>query len=601
MINSLTDRLLSRYDSSSYKDRNRAQFILYLIFTLMILAPSISVFFIYIHIDDPFYTFQILLGIVGPVMLAFVFTLGITKMLIRGYVSLAGNMLLVIWQAALWAVSFLAKEDPIIRIDSIVMIIATMTMMPIIIVYKKMLFVFYTAVNIIILYIFMFGYKSELNLPPAVFTDYLSVFTISFVFSGIVSYKVFSINSKSLEKAESEIAERQKTEEQRNRLQMQLLQSQKLESVGLLAGGVAHDFNNMLAAVQGYAELALENYGADYSTADEIAEIIKVSKKARDLTQQLLAFARVQPLDIKNLNLNDVVSDFTGMLARIIRSNIIISKNLCDNPGSFEGDPVQIEQVILNLVMNAQDAMPEGGEIAIETMRVDLTEESVKEYGNMTPGAYIQLSVRDTGTGIDPIFINDIFNPFYTTKKFGKGTGLGLSTVYGIVIQHKGYITVKSEPGKGTAFSIYFPVKDETFIYHSSAASDINEFKGTETILVVEDTAEVRNLIEKILKKKGYTTLIADNPASALSIASSYPGIIHMIITDVMMPDLDGMQLYNKISEIRPGICIVYMSGYASDIISGNDHQAEGFNFLQKPFSILDLTRKIREILDATT
>jgi len=472
-------------------------------------------------------------------------------------------------------------------------------MMPIIIVHQKKLFIIYTLANIAILSTFMFLYEKELTLSEEAFKDYLSVNVIAFALIGIISYTIFSINSRSLAKAESEIAERKKTEEQRNKLQIQLVQSQKLESVGLLAGGVAHDFNNILAAIQGFAELAADNADADNAVKKEIDEIIRASKKARDLTQQLLAFARIQPLDMKNLDINKIIKDFTGMLSRTLRENIIIQNDLCDNPGSVECDPIQLEQVILNLTLNSQDAMPDGGTIIIKTSRVEIDDDFVKKHDGIPTGSYILLSISDSGSGIDPGIIDNVFDPFFTTKDFGKGTGLGLSTVYGIIKQHKGMIHLHSEKKSGTIFNIYLPASDTAAEANTPPPAALIHTKGNETILAVEDNPDVRNLLETILRKTGYTAFIAENAEAALSITSSYKEIIHLLITDVIIPDMNGMQLYNKISEMRPEIKVIYISGYTANIIAPGGKPDEGINFIQKPFSISDFTRKVREVLDS--
>lgn len=538
------------------------------------------------------------MSVVGPELAAFLLFFVVLVILIRGYFSLAGNLLLIISQTTIWGIMFISETDLLTRTDTIVLIAATFTMMPIIAVDSKKIFAIYPVINIAVLFSLTFIFKEQFQLTEISRIDYISDNTIAFIFSGIVSYTVFSINSRALERAENEIAERKKTEEQRNRLQMQLLQSQKLESVGLLAGGVAHDFNNMLAAVQGFAELAIDSADTESQVKNEIAEIIKASKKARDLTQQLLAFARIQPLDIKRIDINKVIKDFTGMLSRTLRGNIEIKNNLCDNPGSIEGDPIQIEQVILNLTLNSQDAMPRGGTIIIETSRVKIEEDFVRKYENISAGQYILLSVSDSGSGIETGIIDKIFDPFFTTKEFGKGTGLGLSTVYGIVKQHGGMIHVYSEKGEGTIFKIYLPVKDHNAENDIPLPARSVNIKGSETILAVEDNPEVRNLLETVLKKNGYTAFIAEDAETALSISSSYEGIIHLLITDVIIPDMNGLQLYNKISEIRPEIKSIYISGYTANVIAHNGKLDEGINFIQKPFSISDFIRKVREVLD---
>lgn len=598
MTSKIINRLLKKYKSSSYFIQNRARFILYLIFTILIITPILVLYFYYIHRYDPVADYTVIVNIVRPMYIAFILSCLLLIILSRGYFSLAGNLLLVIWQSALWGIIFLAKEDSIIRIDTTILIAATLIMMPIIVVKQKKLFIIYTATNIAVLFIFMFHSKDELHIADTAFNDYLSVNTIAFILIGIFSYTISSINSKSLEKAESEITERKKTEEQRNKLQMQLVQSQKLESVGLLAGGVAHDFNNILAAIQGFAELAVDNADAGSIVKTEVNEIIRASKKARDLTQQLLAFARIQPLDLKNININDIVKDFTGMLSRTLRENIIIRNELCYNPGSIEGDPIQIEQVILNLALNSQDAMPDGGTILIKTSRVEVTEDFIKKFGDITPGNYILLSINDSGSGIGPDIKDNIFDPFFTTKDFGKGTGLGLSTVYGIVKQHRGMIHFNSDKKSGTIFNIYLPVTDKAPEADTPPAEELIHATGNETILAVEDNPEVRNLLEAIFKKTGYNAFIAENAEAALTIASSYEGVIHLLITDVIIPGMNGMQLYGKISRMRPEIKVIYISGYTASAIDYSG-TLEEINFIQKPFSISDFFKKVRGVLDS--
>ncbi len=598
MINKIINRLLYRYDSSSYSFKSRARFLLYSILTVLIITPLIISLYASFHFHDQSYHHTIQLRVIGPLTIVFILSFVLLIILYKGYFSAAGNLLLFFWQSAQWTIMFLAHGDLVARLDTIVIIAAQLTAMPIIIVRKKKLFLFYTLANICMLFLFMFLYKNELNLSETAFIDYLSDNTLSFIFIGIFSYTIFSINSRALEKAENEISERKKSEEQQNKLQTQLLQSQKLESVGLLAGGVAHDFNNMIAAVQGFAELAADRIDSENPVKKEIHEIIKASKKARDLTQQLLAFARIQPLDIRKINLNDIIKDFTGMLSRTLRGDIKIENNLCKNPGLIEGDPVQIEQIILNLTLNAQDAMPNGGRIIIETSRVQIEEDFVKQYENIQPGPYILLSISDSGTGIDRENINRIFDPFFTTKDSGKGTGLGLSTVYGIIKQHQGMINVYSEKDKGTIFKIYLPVREGELENILPVTEKIVHYKGDETILAVDDNPEVRNLLETLLNKNGYKVLIAKNAAAAVAAASSYDGVIHMLITDVILPDANGKELSSKIIKTRPDIKTIYISGYTANVIAHNGKLDDGINFIQKPFSITDFARKVREVLD---
>jgi signal transduction histidine kinase/5S rRNA maturation endonuclease (ribonuclease M5) len=598
-MNEIINRLLYRYDSSSFVIKNRARFTLYLTFTLLAIAPILIIYHSYIHLNSREYNFQVQMNVVGPEITAFLLFFVILIILIKGHFSIAGNLLIITCQSVIWGIMFFSETDLLTRTDTVVLIAATLAMMPIIVIGEKILFVIYSTANIAVLFIFTFYFQNHMNISDASIKDYLSDNTVAFIFIGIVSYTAYSINSKALERAENEIAERKKAEEQRNRLQMQLLQSQKLESVGLLAGGVAHDFNNILAAVQGFAELAADEPDLKSNVKTEIDEIIKASKKARDLTRQLLAFARIQPLDMTVINVNQIVIDFSVMLARTIRGNIIIQNNLCDNPGVIEGDPIQIEQAILNLTLNAQDSMPRGGTIIIETSRVTVEEDFVKKYENISAGEYIILSLSDSGSGIEPGIIDKIFDPFFTTKEFGKGTGLGLSTTYGIVKQHGGMIHVYSEKNKGTIFKIYLPIKNKLPEENAILPLITDTPKGTETILAVEDNPEVRNLLQTILNRNGYTSFIAEDAETALSISASYEGTIHLLITDVIIPDMNGMQLYKKISEARPEIKSIFISGYTSNVIAHNGKLDEGINFIQKPFSISDFSRKVRDVLNS--
>ena len=572
-----------------------------MLFSIIVLLSITSIFLVsqsYLNMHNPVYNYKLQMKIIGPLAVAFVLDFILLILLFKGYFSITGNLLLIICQTGVWTVMYLSKAELTVRIDTIVLIAATLSMMPIIINRRKKLFIIYTMINIALLYLFIWLYKIDLNLSDASTTDYLTDNTIAFLLIGIVGYIIYTINFKALEKAESEIAEREKVEDQRNKLQMQLLQSQKLESIGLLAGGVAHDFNNMLAAVQGFAELAKAGIDDNGNVKSEINEIIKASKKARDLTQQLLAFARIQPLNIKKININIIINDFTYMLSRTLRENIVIQNNLSEKPCLIEGDPIQIEQILLNLALNAQDAMPSGGTINIETKIVQIDEHFVERFENIFPGQYILLSISDTGSGIDPDIIDKIFDPFYTTKDIGKGTGLGLSTVYGIVKQHKGMIHLYSEKDNGAVFKIYLPVIEGSSEEEDLPSAKMKSLKGDETILAVEDNPEVRNLLETILNKNGYKTLIAENAKTALTIASSYEGFIHLLITDVIIPDMNGMQLCDKITELRPDIKVIYISGYTSNVIAHEGKLDEGINFIQKPFAISDFARKVRDVLD---
>jgi len=381
-------------------------------------------------------------------------------------------------------------------------------------------------------------------------------------------------------------------------LEEQLNQSQKMEAVGQLAGGVAHDFNNILAAILGYAELALDDLTDEQPMAEYVREIVKAGNRARDLTRQLLTFARKQNLELQPVDLNRVVTGFEKMLRRTIRENVAITPKLDPALGQIQGDPGQIEQILLNLAVNAQDAMPEGGILLIETTNAVLDETYAQTHQGVEPGPYVLLTMSDSGTGMDKETLGRIFDPFFTTKGAGKGTGLGLSTVYGIVRQHKGHIRVYSEVGKGTTFRVYFPRVGALAAPRESVEAENDTKGGAETILVVEDEANVRNLTCLLLRRLGYTVLEAKNAPAAIEMVTARPGAIHLVLTDVIMPDMNGRELFSRLAALDNRLKVLYMSGYTADVISHHAVLAPGVHLLQKPFTFRDLSRKVREVLD---
>ena len=385
---------------------------------------------------------------------------------------------------------------------------------------------------------------------------------------------------------------------ERRALEQQLRQSQKMEAIGRLAGGIAHDFNNLLMVISGYSEFLLEGLGPDQSLRGPAQEISAAAERATSLTRQLLAFSRKQMLAPKVLDLNDVVTENLRMLTRLIGEDI----DLVMIPGPelvpVKVDPGQIEQVILNLAVNARDAMPQGGKLTIETNNVTLDENYARIHAPVRPGEYVMLAISDTGVGMDSETQSRIFEPFFTTKG-PKGTGLGLSTVYGIVKQSGGYIWVYSEPGKGTSFKIYFPraVEAEPVPAEPAAAVESAE-PPRETILLVEDEGNLRRLTRHFLENQGYTVLEAADGAAAVQIAVAHQGTIHLLLTDVIMPGMNGRELAQRVSEIRPNIKVLYMSGYTENAIGHNGTLDAGVTLLQKPFNLQALKAKVREVLD---
>jgi len=396
-----------------------------------------------------------------------------------------------------------------------------------------------------------------------------------------------------------DVTERKRAEEERLALQEQLRQSQKMEAIGQLAGGVAHDFNNLLTVIHGYSELILTSLNENSRLRQDVREIIHASERASSLTRQLLAFSRKQVLQPKVLDLNAYVSNMDKMLRRMIGENIELMTLLAKDLGRIKADPGQIEQVILNLAVNARDAMLNGGKLTIETANIELDENYTRSHIGVTPGHYVMLSVSDTGVGIAREVKERIFEPFFTTKEKGKGTGLGLSTVFGIIQQSGGNIWVYSEPGLGTTFKIYLPrIEEDTESLKPSAVST-KSLQGSETILLVEDEEIVRKLACTILQKNGYEVLEAPNGEEALRIVQGQNGNpIHLLVTDVVMPGMSGRQLADRLERVRPGTKVLFMSGYTDDTIVHHGVLDPGIAYIQKPFTPDALASKVRDILD---
>jgi len=387
---------------------------------------------------------------------------------------------------------------------------------------------------------------------------------------------------------------------ERRALELQLRQSQKMEAIGRLAGGIAHDFNNLLMVISGYSEFLLERLGPDPALRGPAKEISAAAERATSLTRQLLAFSRKQMLAPKVLDLNAVVTENLKMLTRLIGEDIDLVMIPGAELGAVKADPSQIEQVILNLAVNARDAMPQGGKLTIETGNVSLDENYARIHSPLKPGDYIMLAISDTGVGMDTETQSRIFEPFFTTKG-PKGTGLGLSMVYGIVKQSGGYVWVYSEPGKGTTFKVYLPRVTEAGEMVADAlpaAAPLADKQPRETILVVEDEANLRRLTRQFLENRGYSVLDAADGAAAVQICVAHQGTIHLLLTDVIMPGMNGRELAKRVAEIRPNTKVLYMSGYTENAIGHNGTLDAGIKLLQKPFTLQALQAKVREVLD---
>ena len=382
-------------------------------------------------------------------------------------------------------------------------------------------------------------------------------------------------------------------------LERQLQMAAKMEAVGRLSGGIAHDFNNLLGVIIGYGQLMRRKLDAASPLAEFAQEIEKAGQRAAALTRQLLAFSRQQILTPAVLNANDLVVDMVKMLPRLLGEDVTVKTVLSPELGRVKADRGQIEQVIMNLAVNARDAMPAGGTLRIETGNVDFDSVYCRHHAGAKPGSYVMLAVIDSGTGIDSETLAHIFEPFFTTKEVGKGTGLGLATVYGVVKQSGGYIWVDSEPGKGASFQIFLPKVEEPVDVHASAASVSGAARGSEAVLLVEDEDALRKLTQSMLESCGFRVLAARNGEEAVGEASGCAGKIDLLLTDVVMPGMNGRLLAEQLLRKRPAMKVLYMSGYTDSFIAAHGVLEENMALLNKPFTEDALIRKVREVLDA--
>jgi two-component system cell cycle sensor histidine kinase/response regulator CckA len=396
----------------------------------------------------------------------------------------------------------------------------------------------------------------------------------------------------------SDITERKKAEEEKAKLGTQLQQAQKMESVGRLAGGVAHDFNNMLGLILGHAEMALDNVDPALPIHADLREIIKAAERSADLTRQLLAFARQQTVQPKVLDLNETVGNMLKMLQRLIGEDIELKWQSTADLWPIRMDPTQIDQIMANLCINARDAISDTGKITIETGNTSLDEAYCNDHTDFVRGEYVKLIVSDNGCGMDKETIEKIFEPFFTTKGVGKGTGLGLATVFGIVKQNNGFISVYSEPGQGTTFTLYLPRYVGKVEPVQPEVTQRTALRGKECILLVEDEPDILNLTTMLLERQGYTVLAANTPRKAISLAGEHVGEIHLLMTDVVMPEMNGRDLAKKMLDLYPHLKRLFTSGYTADVIAHHGVLDEGVHFIQKPFSIKALAAQVREVLD---
>jgi PAS domain S-box-containing protein len=397
----------------------------------------------------------------------------------------------------------------------------------------------------------------------------------------------------------TDITDRKRAEEEKEKMQLQLLQSQKMEAIGTLAGGVAHDFNNLLTTILGNANLTMNEIDEGSSAYSDLKEIATAASRAANLTRQLLLFSRKQPMGFYSHNVNSIINNLLKMLERLIGEDISINLKMESELWNSRVDEGNIEQVITNLVINARDAMAKGGEVIIKTENITLDEEQCKTISKARPGKYVRISVEDNGIGMDNSIIPHIFEPFYSTKGPGKGSGLGLSVIYGIIEQHKGWINVYSELGKGSVFRFCLPASSMKEEIRTRKTILKKEFKGKgERILLIEDDPSVLKYTEKVLVKNGYTLITANNAEETLRIFNKEGKNIDLIISDMVLPDKTGLELVNQLLKLKSNLSVIFSSGYLDDKSQWDVIQEKGYRFLQKPFEVNDLLSAVRETLD---
>ncbi|MFZ3044567.1 MAG: ATP-binding protein, partial [Desulfatirhabdiaceae bacterium] len=396
-----------------------------------------------------------------------------------------------------------------------------------------------------------------------------------------------------------DITDRKTAEKEKLELEAQLRQAQKMEAIGRLAGGVAHDFNNMLSIILGNSEIIMDDMSQTSPFLSNLQEIHKAAERSTNLTRQLLAFARRQTIEPKILNLNQVVADMLKMLQRLIGEDITLAWLPASELWTVKIDPSQVDQILANLCVNARDAIRGVGKVTIETGNIIVNSDYCRDHAGFIPGSFVMIAVSDNGSGMDQETLANLFEPFYTTKDIGQGSGLGLATVYGIVKQNNGFINVYTEPGDGSTFKIYLPVHAQPVVIQQKEDLQKTTPKGNETILVVEDETAILKMTRMMLERLGYTVLTALTPNEAIRIVEeSGLNAIHLLMTDVVMPEMNGQDLSKRILGLSPNMKCLFMSGYTANVIAHHGVLDEGVQFINKPFSRQDLSIKVREALD---
>ncbi len=593
-MNHLLDRALAAYSQSDLDLQLKARF--FLILCLVILAVLFVLSTIVAFLQSLIVGY-VITGVFIACVVCFLSVFLVLLLLLRGHFSISTHLLVITIIISDWVVIIFDQGDPSVRLDSFVFVISLLGLLPLVIKKNKSIIFLYGLINIGFLFTFMYFFRSQLAIPDYAVIDYLADNSLAVIVSCFIAASVFGINNTAIKRAKAEIEERKQAEEERIKLEAQLYQAQKMEAIGQLAGGVAHDFNNMLSVVIGNTELIIMQQELDDNGLEQLEAIRYTVNRSAALIRQLLAFARRQTIVPENIDINQAISEMMPMLGQLIRESITLKWLPGEITGRILIDPSQIDQILTNLVVNARDAINETGDITIETRDITLDKNFGVGEEETASGPYIMLAVSDNGCGMKKDVQDQIFDPFFSTKR-GMGTGLGLATIFGIMRQNSGLIKVYSEPGRGTTFKLFFPAIENQGVIRQEKTEEPDFLpRGTETILMVEDDQAILKFGTTVLEQLGYTVIAEDSPEKALERVASGQDGIDLLLTDIIMPGMNGHDLAHKIKEIIPDIKCLYISGYTANAVTNGDLNKESIIFLAKPFSLKSLAEKVREAL----
>ncbi len=593
MLKGMLDRAVRRYEGADPVIRMKAKFVFLLHLLVMLIIPVAIGYSACSHLNNPDLGYRLDLTILVPEALALLPLAAFLFLLLRGRFSLSAHLLLSTALLVTWIIMFVDRTGELSRLDTIAFVLGLLTLTPLLVVRRKRVILIYGAVNMAILALFLLYARHQLRLPFFRSMEYFADNAVAIVFITLASFTSFLISQRALEGMARELSERRRQQEEMVRLQAQLLHAQKMESVGRLAGGVAHDFNNLLTTVMGNAGLALAKVDPAGPAAARLKDIMRAADSAAALTRQLLTFSRRQEIEPRPIDLNQHIEKIVGLLERLLGEGVRPVLKLGPAIGPIMADPGQIEQIVINLAVNARDAMPDGGTLTIETRRQRVSTPPPAASPVMKPGEYVVLAMADTGNGIPEADLHRIFDPFFTTKPLGQGTGLGLASVYGAVQQNGGSIEVRSEPGRGTVMSVYFPASGLLSRAAAEAEARPGELPGgTETVLVVEDDAMVLDFIQLVLSSLGYRVQTAGDGAAALSAYG-----FDLLLTDMILPDMTGTTLVEQARRRIAGLKAIFMSGHPESAVRAGG-AGEGARFLAKPFTSQELAQAVRQVLD---